>query len=265
MATTDTYRELGEAAWSWVLGQVRGDDGPWLPETVPEDDGPVAPSDDRDSFYIGIGGLAPALGEIARHRALNDEEEALAHGIVERLSRQAAVRTEPSLYDGLAGDVVALRLLAPGRESVALERLVELATPAGWNTRVPVDGGTEAPVNDLVGGTAGIVLAAVWAGGELARTIATTGGEALLAVADTTETGLDWAMTRDWPCRMPNYSHGTAGIATALAVAGQALGRPDFVDAAVRAPGTCSPWARWRGTGSWCRTRSRRPRATWSG
>ena len=86
MAATDTYRELGEAAWSWVLGQVRGDDGPWLPETVPEDDGPVAPAEDRDSFYIGIGGLAPALAEIARHRALTDEELALAHGIVERLS-----------------------------------------------------------------------------------------------------------------------------------------------------------------------------------
>ena len=77
------------------------------------------------------------------------------------------------------------------------------------------------------------MLAAVWAGGEEARTIATTGGEALLAVADTTEAGLDWAMVRDWPCRMPNYSHGTAGIATALAVAGQALGRPDFVDAPI--------------------------------
>jgi hypothetical protein len=33
---------------------------------------------------------------------------------------------------------------------------------------------------------------------------------------------------------MPNYSHGTAGVATALAVAGSALGRADFVDAAVQ-------------------------------
>ena len=228
------YRELGEAAWSWVLGQVRGDDGPWLPETVPEEDGPVAPAEDRDSFYLGIGGLAPALAELRRHRALTDEELALEHGIVERLSAQAALRTQPSLYDGLAGDAVALRLLDPGSETVALARLVELMTPAGWNSRVPVDGGTKVPQNDLVGGTAGIVLAAVWAGGEEARTIATTGGEALVAVADTTEAGLDWAMVRDWPGRMPNYSHGTAGIATALAVAGQALGRPDFVDAAVQ-------------------------------
>ena len=233
MAETDAYRELGEAAWSWVLGQVRGDDGPWLPEAVPEDDAPLAPAADRDSFYIGIGGLAPALAEVRRHRALTDEELALEHGIVQRLTRQAAHRTEPSLYDGLAGDAVALRLLDPGRETAALDRLVELMTPAGWNTQVPIDGGIEVPVNDLVGGTAGIVLAAVWTGGEHARAIATTGGEALLAVADTTEAGLDWPMVRGWQARMPNYSHGTAGIATALAVAGQALGRPDFVDAAV--------------------------------
>jgi lantibiotic modifying enzyme len=36
------------------------------------------------------------------------------------------------------------------------------------------------------------------------------------------------------PSRGPNYSHGTAGIAAALAVAGAALGRQDFVDAAVQ-------------------------------
>jgi hypothetical protein len=234
VAETDTYRELGEAAWSWVLGQVRGDDGPWLPETVPDDDVAVAPAEDRDSLYAGIGGLAPALAEVARHRALTDEEQALAHGIVERLSAQARVRTEPSLYDGLAGDVVALRLLAPGSETVALRRLVELAAPTGWISRIPLDGGIEAPLNDLVCGTAGVVLSAVWAGGEEGRTLATTGGEALLAEADTTEAGMDWPMLRGRPGRMPNYSHGTAGIAAALAVAGQELGRPDFVEAAVQ-------------------------------
>ena len=34
------------------------------------------------------------------------------------------------------------------------------------------------------------------------------------------------------PSRGPNYSHGTAGIGAALAVAGAALNRPDFVEAA---------------------------------
>ena len=31
------YRELGEAAWAWVLRQVQDDHGPWLPEVVADD------------------------------------------------------------------------------------------------------------------------------------------------------------------------------------------------------------------------------------
>ncbi len=76
-------------------------------------------------------------------------------------------------------------------------------------------------------------MAAVWAGGEHAASIATTGGEALLEIADVTGDGLDWPQFRDASSRMPNFSHGTAGVASALAVAGAALDRADFVDAAV--------------------------------
>ncbi|MGW3651435.1 lanthionine synthetase LanC family protein [Streptomyces sp. NPDC000878] len=239
----DSYRELGEAAWSWVLDQIRDDDGPWLPETVtvsegtaPDgQDGPdFSPAKDRDSLYAGIAGLAPVLAEIARHREPTERERSLAAGIVNRLSAEARDRTEPSLYEGLAGDVTALRLLEPGSESVALRRLAELAAPDGWKTTVDFEKGSDAPLNDIIMGTAGVVLTAVWAGGEHAESIATTGCEALLRVADRTESGLDWGIgaTTEW--RAPNYSHGTAGVASALAVAGAALGRKDFVDAAVQ-------------------------------
>jgi Lanthionine synthetase C-like protein len=128
--------------------------------------------------------------------------------------------------------VTALKLLAPGGEQVALARLAALMTPAGWNTPLEMGTGSAAPVNDLVLGTAGVVLAAVWAGGEHTRDIATIGGEALLRAADHTPGGLDWAMLPGRPSRMPNYSHGTAGIATALAIAGAALDRDDFIAAA---------------------------------
>jgi lantibiotic modifying enzyme len=232
--TSDAYRELGEAAWSWVLGHVREDDGPWLPATVSEDGGQVAPAEDRDSLYSGIGGLAPALVEIAQYRPLRDVEQVLAAGVVARLSAKARVRTEPSLYDGLAGDATALRLLAPGREQIALRRLADLMTPAGWNTTVQFDPGSDAPLTDLVLGTAGVVLAAIWAGGEHAEAIAVTGGESLLRAADVTEAGLDWGMLPGSPSRGPNYSHGTAGIAAALATTGAALNRPDFVEAAIQ-------------------------------
>ena len=105
-------------------------------------------------------------------------------------------------------------------------------TPAGWNTPPETGTGSAAPVNDLVIGAAGVVLAAVWAGGEHSRAIAATGGEALLQAADQTKDGLDWAMMAGRTNRMPNYSHGTAGIATALAIAGAALNRDDFIMAA---------------------------------
>jgi hypothetical protein len=228
------YRELAEAAWSWVLGEVRGDDGPWLPEVV-GDEPAGAPAADRDSLYSGIAGLAPMLLEIGQYRALTDVEQALADGIVARLSAATATRTEASLYDGLAGDVTALRLLAPGAEAGGMRRLHELSTPAGWMSTLDVGptfpGGA---LTDVVMGTAGVVMAAAWAGGEYAEQIMRTGGEALLRVAEPTPAGLDWRMWPGYQSSSPNFSHGTAGVASALAVAGRALARPDFVDAAVQ-------------------------------
>lgn len=233
MATSKEYRQLGEAAWSWVLDQVREDEGPWFPETVSGDRRDATPAKDRDSLYSGIAGLAPVLAEIAQHRDLNERERALADGIVTRLSAQAKGRVEPSLYDGLAGDATALKLLAPGEESIALRRLDDLTTPDGWKTTVGFEPGSDAPLNDIIMGSAGVVMTAVWAGGEFADAIATTGGEALLRAADRTEAGLDWGIAPTTPSRAPNYSHGTAGVAAALAVAGASLGRADFVEAAV--------------------------------
>jgi lantibiotic modifying enzyme len=232
VAASEVYRELGEAAWAWVLAHVREEDGPWLPEVVPDDGEPVEPGADRDSLYAGIGGLAPVLTEIGQYRAVSDAEQVLATGIVSRLCAMAHTRTEPSLYSGLGGDVTALKLLARGSEQVALQRLAELMTPAGWNTTLEIEPGFTAPVTDLVLGAGGVVLAAIWAGGEHARQIAATGGESLLRAADQTKDGLDWAMLPGWPSRMPNYSHGTAGIAAALAIAGAALDRDDFIAAA---------------------------------
>ena len=233
MTVSGGYRELGEAAWSWVLDQVREDDGPWLPEVVSEQDPDPAPDKDRDTLYAGIAGLAPVLAEITRYRKLEERERTLAAGIVNRLSARAQERTEPSLYDGLAGDAMALKLLSPGAESIPLRRLAELADVDGWKTTVEFEPGSDAPLNDIIMGAAGVIMTAVWAGGEYAEAIATKGGEALLRAADRTEAGLDWGIAPETQWRAPNYSHGTAGVASALAVAGRALGCDDFVAAAV--------------------------------
>jgi hypothetical protein len=224
----EVYRDLGEAAWAWVMGQVRGDEGPWLPEVVPDDEPPGGPGAGRDSLYAGIGGLAPVLAELGRSRALTGAEQALAAGIVARLRARVPARAEPSLYLGLGGDVIALRLLAPGSEEAALARLAELMTPLGWGTTLQIVPGSSAPVTDLGLGGAGVVLAAIWAGGEHARGIAAHGAQHLLAVGRLDDDGfivphtLPYS-TRDVDPVTYNWCNGPAGTSqlfAALALAG---------------------------------------------
>lgn len=234
MGATEEYRHVGEAAWAWVLEHVRDDDGPWLPESVTEGWEETGPPADRDSLYAGIAGLAPVLAEISESRPLTAVEQALVARISDRLATQTLTRRECSLYDGVAGDATALAMLAPRHENAAMRRLDELMTPDGWPTTLELGEAPDACLTDIVMGAAGVVLAALWVGGEHSTAIALTGCEALLRAADRTETGRDWGMWPGAPSRGPNYSHGTAGIASALAVAGAAFDRPDLVDAAIQ-------------------------------
>jgi len=223
--------ECAAGAWAWVLEQIRWDtQGPWIPVTVPAaGDSPPGPPEERDCLYDGIGGLALALGEIRLRREWTEEERTLADGIVARLS-VAELGGECGLYTGLAGSLVAVTVLG-GTATGLMDRLANLAKPTGWFSLIFDDQG--GPINDLIMGNAGIVLACSWLGGERADGLVALGAEALVAAATPTPHGLSWRMYPDDRDRvMPNYSHGTAGIATALAVAGHRLGRPDLLEAA---------------------------------
>src|SRR5262249_14905388 len=120
---------------------------------------------DRDCLYVGISGIALALAEVTRYRSLTDREQRLTDDIVARLGRQSRISDEASLYGGLAGIATALRHLAPGAERDALHRIAELRRPAGWASLEP--GPNHGMVlTDIIGGTAGIVLTVLWAGGS---------------------------------------------------------------------------------------------------
>jgi lantibiotic modifying enzyme len=191
---------------------------------------PPGPPEDRDSLYEGIGGLALALGEIKLAREWTEDERTLADGIVSRLS-VAYAGGECGLYVGLAGSLVAVAVLAPTASTGLLGRLANFATPTGWPSSIFDD--PASPINDLIMGNAGIVLACAWLGGERADRLAALGADALVASAISAPHGLAWKMYQgDRDRVMPNYSHGTAGIAAALAVAGHRLLRPDLVEAA---------------------------------
>jgi hypothetical protein len=233
VGSTEEYRRVGEQAWSWVLDHMRDDEGPWLPVSVEPGWESVGPPADRDSLYAGIAGLAPVLVEIAEARPWTDAEQRLRDGIVDRLTAMVATRSEASLYDGLAGDATALRMLSPAAAPHALRRLEELRVHDGWVTTLGVAGAAGRCLNDVVMGTAGVVMTAVWIGGAEGENLAAAGADALVRAAERSEAGLDWGSWSGAESRGPNYSHGTAGIASALAVAGIALDRPDLVRTAV--------------------------------
>jgi hypothetical protein len=241
----ETYADLGDAAWRWVLDQVRwDDDGPWIPESVPHEGGPP---EDRVGMHSGIGGLAHVLAEVRLARSWTDQEAALADGIATRVRAGLATTMTYSYFDGLVSDLGVLSALDAEGAEEAITRLHELATDDGWE-QPWLESPPFAPhsrINDATLGTAGNLLGAVWAhrhGVAGAAALATRAADILLAEAEPTEAGTNW---RFFPLRfatdvpparrdrqMPNWSHGLAGIAAALAVAGTELDRPDLVEAA---------------------------------
>jgi hypothetical protein len=236
-----TYRDLAEAAWRWVLDQVRWDDGPWVPAAV-TDPPATGPDWDRDGMHSGTGGLALALAEIRATRPWTPEEQDLADAIAERARRSIAGSVDCTFFDGLVSTMGVLVALDAEGVDAAVDRLAALASPDGWPQSVVTPPGylPDARLNDLTLGTAGVLLGALWAqragvpgAGELAGRAA----DVLLAEAEHPATGIDWPfvprrfLTRP-AVAMPNLSHGLAGVAAALAVAGAELDRPDLVDAA---------------------------------
>ncbi len=244
MTASDTYADAGEAAWRWVLDQVRWDDGPWIPESVPYDGGPP---DERDGMHSGIGGLAHVLAEVRLARPWSAEESALAQGVVDRVRAGLPTTTTYTYFDGLVSDIGVLTALGARGRSQAVARLAELATDDGWDQpylAVPPFA-PHSRINDATLGTAGNLLGAVWAhrhGTPGADELAHRAADILLAEAEPTDAGTNWPFVPrrfmdDVPLErrqreMPNWSHGLAGIAAALAVAGHELERPDLVAAA---------------------------------
>ncbi len=234
-----TYRSVAEAGLAWVLDQVRWDDGPWIPLDLTS----TAPAADRDGLHSGIGGVAHLLAEVRSTRPWTGSEHALAVGIVVRLREQVAEETDVTLFDGLTSTVGALLALGADNVGAPLARLLALVTPDGW----PQDtiGGPryspDARVHDATLGTAGVLLGALFAhraGVTGADAVAAHAVDILLAEAEPVSTGTNWRWIPERHAletglrTMPNWSHGLAGMAASLAVAGFVLGRPDLTASA---------------------------------
>ena len=150
------------------------------------------------------------------------------------------------LYTGLAGIafVLAETWRATQRDEHradavrATRLLLENASPVGGGIAWPLpqsDGTRES--NDIISGTAGTGLALLYLhrklGADGALETAEAAGARLLERAIEADNGLRWDMWPGYAREMPNFSHGTAGIAYFLTTLHRATGSPECLDAAL--------------------------------
>ncbi|MEN3304057.1 MAG: hypothetical protein V7603_259 [Micromonosporaceae bacterium] len=239
--TPQFYRDPADAAWRWVLDQVRWDGGPWIPGSVDTPEIPDIP-DDRDGMHSGIGGLAHVLAEIRLARPWTREEKGLADAIAERIIRRIPAEKDCTYFDGLVSGIGVLTALGVPGTASAVDRLRALAAPDGWPQTVlgPPRYLPDTRINDFTLGTAGVLLGALWArrmGVATAGELGERAAAVLMAEVEYVPTGADWPFVprrfrTEPPTLMPNLSHGLAGIAATLALAGAELDRPDLTSAA---------------------------------
>ncbi|NBD12962.1 lanthionine synthetase LanC family protein [Corallococcus silvisoli] len=190
------------------------------------------------SLCAGVAGELLFFAEL--HGSTGDEEaRGEVRAIADDLAAHFTKEAEPGLYTGLAGQAFALamawRVTADPRDRdaavAAFDHLVRCAKPEGqgvvWNN-----------VTDVFSGSAGIGLALLWAARALDRPALVESargvGDRLLEVARPREGGLSWDLAPGFPNYMPNFSHGTAGVAFFLARLHEATGEARYLKAAKR-------------------------------
>ena len=189
------YSEAAEQAARWV-GANRAEAGPVLYDSTP-----------------GEALLLRHPGDAERLAAMLDDP---------------AVEMGAGLFVGAAGIGFALSELGADA-GPAVRVLRETAVPHG-------DGVHWGGLTDVIEGAAGIALFLIERGGEEATDLAHAACRWLVTQAQPADPGLQWSMGEplsEWPF-MPNFSHGTAGVAYALATVGQTLGDDELVETALR-------------------------------
>jgi len=226
------YVSAAREAARWIeASAVRSDRG----TTWPSD--PADPRSVRTDVYSGSAGVVLFYAEL--YRTTGDEHHAReARAGADYLLSALDAEKQTGLYEGIAGIGFSLgeawRATHDEKYRAGLAHAADLlrqrARKAGrgveWND-----------TTDIIGGSAGTGLFLLYAARELRdpalRDLAADAGERLIDLGIAAPGGTKWAMEPRFPRLMPNFSHGTAGIAYFLATLFQETGRPEFKTAAL--------------------------------
>lgn len=239
-AAKDPNRWLAaaEGAARWIrTTRVTTPQGVLWPNSADRPEGKIA----SPELYAGTAGIVLFSSEMARvtgDTVCRWEAEAGADWLAATLPETLDAE---GLYTGLAGVGYVLHHAAnvTGKKAhlAGAERCLELIQSAAK----PAGAGVEWPslALDVMAGSAGVILYLLYMAKELdrpaLRELALSAGLRLAEVGIPDAGGTKWQMA-NYPGAgrlMPNFSHGTAGIAYALATLHLETGRPEPLDAAL--------------------------------
>lgn len=226
------------------LGAIAQDAFAWIESQAVEVDGGCAWLENDELFdylYAGTAGVLLGCVEAKSADLAADVVDLVALAARDRLvhlvrtgGELAGDDADNALFTGWAGVAVALRAWSRVADD---EEAREAADAVLRSLAGKVMSGTDNPstYTDVISGDAGILLALLEGeptsiGGAVSAVV-----DRLLAVVEDGPGGPQWRMVDGWHALMPGFSHGTAGVAYALALAGRAYGRPDLVELAAQA------------------------------
>jgi len=189
-----------------------------------------------DDLYSGTAGVLLGCAEAKAAGLGTARVSAGARSRLLHLARHGpdvATMPDDGLFGGWAGVAVALRAWSriAGDAAAASAAAQVTSRIAGHIMQAPAG---RPQCTDVISGDAGILLALIADDSDAAARAAHVLADRLAEAAEPGPDGLHWRMTADREYLMPGFSHGTAGVAYALAAAGRTLNRRDLVDVADR-------------------------------
>jgi lantibiotic modifying enzyme len=232
-----------QAAQSAYLG-VALESVRWIKASATETErGAVWPSDPADpktintTLYSGTPGVVLFFLQAYLTTGDRDHLKQARSGADYLLSIYASEK-DMGLYTGLAGIGFALcEVYKVTGDNRYLEGVKDCARIIRDRAQVAGVGVEWGETTDIISGSAGIGLFLLYAARGLKEPslieTATAAGRRLVELGREHAGGLKWAMTPKFPRLMPNFSHGTAGIAYFLATLYGEAKKKEFLDAAI--------------------------------
>jgi len=224
---------LKAAAWLKTVGVERPEGKIWAAD--PRDTTTI-----MTNLYSGSSGVVLFFLEAYRltgKKTFLDEARSGADYLLTTLSHTMGPN-ESGLYTGLSGIGFVLaetfRITNESKYGKGVMQCLHLLRKSAEPTE---NGIRWSSVTDIISGSAGIGLFLLYVADKLdlpdALTLAERAGYELLARAITDRNGLKWAMDDSYPRLMPNFSHGTAGVAYFLMELHRVTDNPVFLDKAL--------------------------------